>query len=127
MLISKLEPLKLAPFLSSSANFSQSEIDKVNAAPSRSGRVINLLSFIESGDSEVVKDFISALTDAGFSDLAKLLDPIYFHHKASKSTSIKNLTFQLLFIFLLTKTYIHVHVSTVFSNLILGSDLQSLS
>ena len=82
MLISKLEPLKLASFLSSSAYFSQSEIDRINASPSRSGRVLNLLSFIESGDSEVVKDFVSALTDAGFSDLAKLLDPIYFHHKA---------------------------------------------
>ena len=84
MLISKLEPLKLAPFLSSSAYFSQSEIEKINAAPCRSGRVLNLLSFIERGDSEVVKDFVTALTNAGFSDLAKLLDPIFFHHKVGK-------------------------------------------
>ena len=82
MLISKLEPLKLASFLLSSAYFSQSEIDRINAAPSRPGRVRNLLSVIEYGDSEVAKDFVSALTDAGFGDLAKLLDPIDFHHKA---------------------------------------------
>ncbi|XP_078339927.1 uncharacterized protein LOC111110586 isoform X5 [Crassostrea virginica] len=88
MLISKLEPLKLASFLSSSAYFSQSEIDRINASPSRSGRVLNLLSFIESGDSEVVKDFVSALTDAGFSDLAKLLDPIYFHNKAENIRTV---------------------------------------
>ena len=84
MLISKLEPLKLASFLSSSAYFSKSEIDRINAASSRSGRVLNLLSFIERGDSEMVKDFVSALTHAGFSDLVKLLDPIYFHNKAGK-------------------------------------------
>ena len=82
MLISKLEPIQLACFLS--AYFSQSEIDRINAAPNRSERALNLLSFIESGDSEVVKDFVSALTHAGFNDLAKLLDPIYFHNKAGK-------------------------------------------
>ena len=82
MLISKLEPLRLTSFLLCSAYFSQSEIDRINAAHSRPGRVRNLLSVIEHGDSEVVKDFVSALIDAGFSDLAKLLDPIYFHHKA---------------------------------------------
>ena len=84
MLISKLEPLKLASFLSSSAYFSQSEIDRINAASSRSERALNLLSFIERGDSEIVKDFVSVLTHAGFNDLAKLLDPIYFHNKAGK-------------------------------------------
>nr|XP_022302858.1 uncharacterized protein LOC111110586 isoform X2 [Crassostrea virginica] len=88
MLISKLEPLKLASFLLSSAYFSQSEIDRINAAPSRPGRVRNLLSVIEHGDSEVAKDFVSALTDAGFGDLAKLLDPIDFHHKAESIRTI---------------------------------------
>ena len=123
MLISKLEPLKLASFLSSSAYFSQSEIDRINASPSRSGRVLNLLSFIESGDSEVVKDFVSALTDAGFSDLAKLLDPIYFHNKAGKyilKISLFNCNLHIYF------SHKHLHVSIVFSNLILGSGLQSL-
>ena len=82
MLISKLEPLKLASFLSSSVYFSQSEIDRINACPTRSGRVIQLLSFIEDGNLELVENFVSALTNAGFKDLVKLLDPVLFHSKA---------------------------------------------
>ena len=114
MLIAKLEPLKLASFLSSSAYFSQSEIDRINASPSRSERVLNLLSFIESGDSEVVKDFVSALTDAGFSDLAKLLDPIYFHHKAGKyilKISLFNCNFHVYF----SHKHIYIYMYQLYS------------
>ena len=108
MLISKLEPLKLAPFLSSSAYFSQSEIDRINAAQSRSGRVLLLLSFIERGDSELLKDFFSALTNAEFSDLAKLLDPIYFHHKAGRYI-LKSLLFNCNLHFYFSYKHIYMY------------------
>lgn len=89
MLISKLEPRQLASYFSNSASYSKSDIDEINAAPSRSERVSNLLSFIERGDSNVVEEFVPALNKAGYCDLASLLNPDDFHRKAGESISIE--------------------------------------
>nr|XP_034318199.1 sacsin-like isoform X8 [Crassostrea gigas] len=82
VLVSELEPRAIAHVLSKSKAFAKSAIDSVLNADSCNDRVENLLSLVEDGDFEVVKEFVTALKDLGYSSIVELIDPPDIHNRA---------------------------------------------
>ena len=69
----------LTSILSKYKALPQSTIDKIKNAPSCFERIQILLSYIEKGESQVFKDFLSALKDAGYHDIVELIEPKDLH------------------------------------------------
>lgn len=84
-LLHELEPKALASLLSKSKIFTENDIKFVQNAHGCSGRVENLLSLVEKGDSEVVEKFVKVLNDLGYSHIVQLIDPPDIHNKAGKN------------------------------------------
>lgn len=91
-LLNELEPKALASLLSKSEIFTENDIEFVKKAHGCSGRVENLLSLVENGDSQVVEEFVKILNDLGYSHNVKLIDPPDIHNKAGKNLPDISLT-----------------------------------
>lgn len=102
VLVSELEPRAIAHVLSKSKAFAKSAIDSVLNAESCNDRVENLLSLVEDGDSEVVKEFVTALKDLGYSSIVELIDPPDIHNRAGEC--VLNVRF-CMYLFIHTYTF----------------------
>lgn len=52
-------------------------------------RVERLLSLVEEGEPDLVKEFLTILKHFGYHDIVKLLDPLDVHHTASMCILVK--------------------------------------
>lgn len=80
-LISDVEPTVLASVLSK--HFPKIDLDSVDHADSCPRRVERLLSLVEEGEPDLVKEFLTILKNFGYHDIVELLDPLDVHHTAS--------------------------------------------
>lgn len=80
-LLHEFEPKALASLLSKSEILNK----LVQNAHGCSGRVENLLSLVENGDSQVVEEFVKILNDLGYSHILQLIDPPDIHSIAGKN------------------------------------------
>lgn len=80
-LISDVEPTVLASVLSK--HFPKIDFDSVDHADSCPRRVERILSLVEEGEPDLVKEFLTILKNFGYHDIVELLDPLDVHHTAS--------------------------------------------
>lgn len=83
-LVSDLEPSALASVLSKS--FPKSDFGSVDQAGSCPRRVERLLSLIEKGEPDLVKEFLTVLKNFGYHEILELIDPPDTRQTASMHT-----------------------------------------
>lgn len=71
--VSDIEPSALASVLSKS--FPKSDFGSVDQAKSCQRRVERLLSLIEKGEPDLVKEFLTVLKNFGYHEILELIDP----------------------------------------------------
>lgn len=80
-LVSYIEPSALASVLSKS--FPKSDFGSVDKAGSCPRRVERLLSLIEKGEPDLVKEFVTVLKNFGYHEILELIDPPDIRQTAS--------------------------------------------
>lgn len=84
-LVSYIEPSALASVLSKSfpKSFPKSDFGSVDKAGSCPRRVERLLSLIEKGEPDLVKEFVTVLKNFGYHEILELIDPPDIRQTAS--------------------------------------------
>lgn len=87
-LLFELEPKAIISALSKSKVFEESLLQSICASGSCSKRIIDLLSLVEDGSTDVVESFVAALKDLGYKSIVELIDPPDVHTKAGNLISL---------------------------------------
>lgn len=83
-LLDGLEPAAIISELKKTNVSLKVELDSVCGARSCTERIHLLLTTVEEGSPDLVKDFVNALTELGYSEIVHLIDPKSAHNKASE-------------------------------------------